>query len=256
MLKRRTPNKLWPGRKIDWTPKMIKYLQDNYSKKNNWELAAHLHLGITAVRMKLYSLGLKRMEMEYWTNVQINFLINNYRKIGDVEMAEIFEKKFPKNKKWTLKHIEKKRKYLNLNRTEKEVHAVFLRNKRKGRFKFCPVNRWIQMGVFPEGTVRIWKNNNGIGRFKAIKINGAFVHYAHWLYMQHHGKFKPGHVIGFKDRNNMNVIIENLESITRAEHARRNGRNASSRYPEELRETITALRTLNKLIKNAEDQGK
>lgn len=213
----------------------------------NRELARELRISLVMVRMKCYSMGLKRMELEYWTPEQVRFLKSHYRKIGDVELAEVFEEKWPKNKKWTLKHIDKKRKYLGLKRTPRQVQKIFERNKKMGRFKFCPINRWILAGVFPEGTVRIWRSSYQTGPgsyFKAIKVNGKYVHYAKWLYEQHNGKMPPGYVTGFKDRNNMNVVIDNLECITRAEHARRNGR----KLPEDLRETIKLLNSLNELI--------
>lgn len=46
---------------------MLQYLVDNYQHKTNAELAAHLGLKRTACRMKLYELGYKRIEMEYWS---------------------------------------------------------------------------------------------------------------------------------------------------------------------------------------------
>ena len=239
----------FPGRKIIWTEDMLSYLRDNYATNTNWELADHLGIGIVATRMQLYSMGFKRMEMEYWTAEQVRFLRKNYVRIGDVELAEIFEKKWPKNKPWTLKHIEKKRVYLKLYRTPEQIEAVFIRNKRLGRFKFCPINRWILQGVMPEGTIRIWNNAEG-GQFKVIKTGGKYVHYARWLFSQHFGKFKRNHVVAFKDRNNMNVVIENLEQIPRSEHGRRNG----TKYPSDLRQTMKALKKLNVVIAKIESR--
>lgn len=236
-----------PPNKIDWTADQLNLLKTNWAKLDNRGLANLLGLGLTSVRTKCYELGLLRMQLEYWTKAQINFLLKNYKTRGDVELTEIFNKKWKKEKGWTKKHIEKKRKYLKLNRTKRQVKAIHDRNVKRGLFKDCPRARWRMQGVFPEGTVRIWKNM--LGRFKVIKIGGVYVHYAHWLYEQHFGKMKRGYVVGFKDRDNMNVVIENLEQISRAEHARRNS-TGRKKYPEDLRETIKALRELNKLINN------
>lgn len=236
--------------KYQWKPEEIKFLKKNFHSFSNKELASELRITLTMVRMKCYELGLKRMELEYWTPEQIRFLIRSYKKFGDMELAEIFSSKWKKNKGWRNKHIEKKRLYLKLKRTEAEKKRIFLRNKKMGRFKFCPVNRWIMQGVFPEGTIRIWRysyekrGGRGGGYFKAIKIGGKFVHYAPWLYEKHFGKMPPGYVTGFKDRDNMNVVIDNLECISRAEHARRNGRS----LPEDVREAVKMLNELNNII--------
>lgn len=79
---------------ISWTYDRIKFLKDNYSKLSNKELAKTLGLGLTSTRTKLYDLGLKRIEMEYFTDEQIAFLKSNYQTMGDVEIAEYFEENF------------------------------------------------------------------------------------------------------------------------------------------------------------------
>tara|TARA_R110002050_G_scaffold69507_2_gene150316 strand:+ start:5351 stop:6139 length:789 start_codon:yes stop_codon:yes gene_type:complete len=61
-----------------WEDQDIKFLKDNYRAMTNRELAAGLGIKLTTCRTKLYELGLKRMEMEYWTQEQIQFLKNNF----------------------------------------------------------------------------------------------------------------------------------------------------------------------------------
>jgi hypothetical protein len=110
--------------KINWTEEMISFLKNNYTSMTNKKLADSLGLRLTTTRTKLYELGYKRMDLEYWTNKQIQFLKDRYQTIGDVILAEMFNKKFPKKKLWTKKHIEKKRKYLSLIRTPEEIYAI------------------------------------------------------------------------------------------------------------------------------------
>lgn len=120
------------GIKIIWTDEMILFLKENYSKLTNRELANALGLALTITRLKLYELGLKKMEMEYWTDDQVNFLKQNYKTIGDVQIAEIFQSKFPKHKCWTNKHIRKKRVYLSLKRSPKEIENIRSKNAKPG----------------------------------------------------------------------------------------------------------------------------
>ena len=103
------------------------------------------------------------------------------------------------------------------------------------------------------GEIREWKHSytpNDL-KFKVIKTEEGFVHYAPWLYRKHFGEIPEGFIIGFKDRDNMNVVPENLELIDRAEHARRNGRNRS--YPKEIRELERELIIFNNTLKQMQD---
>jgi len=102
----------------------------------NRQLAASLNLRLTVTRNKCRELGLKRIEMEYWTDEQILFLKEHYKKMGDVEIAEIFEKRWPKNKPWRKQHINKKRKYLKLLRTAEEIKAIASKNSSPGGNSF------------------------------------------------------------------------------------------------------------------------
>lgn len=119
-----------------WTQEMLDYLKNNYQHKTNAELARYLGLKKTICRMKLYELGFKRMVMEYWSQEQIQFLKNNYKSMGDVEMMEIFKKRWPKNKGWKRSAIHKKRKQLGLFRTAEEIHKLASRNSSKGGRSF------------------------------------------------------------------------------------------------------------------------
>ena len=102
--------------KIDWTDKRLKFLKENFNTMTNQQIADSLGLKITSVRHKCYELGLYKMTLEYWTDEQVDFLLKNYKEKGGTELAEIFNKKWYKDKGWTKKHIEKKRRYLKLKR--------------------------------------------------------------------------------------------------------------------------------------------
>ena len=82
--------KFIPPNKIVWSEEMESFLIHNYQTKTNLELAKHLGLNLTSVRHRLYQLGYRRMEMEYWTDEQIEFLELNYQQMGDTEIAERF----------------------------------------------------------------------------------------------------------------------------------------------------------------------
>jgi hypothetical protein len=57
---------------------------------------------------------------------------------------------------------------------------------------------------------------------------------------KHNGKVKEGHVLRFKDGDNTNITIENIEMISKAENARLNQMDYAN-SPEELKPTIKLI---------------
>lgn len=233
-------------------PHEVQFIKDNFHTMSNQELADSLGLKLTRFRTFAYEMGLKKMELQYWTEEQVEFLKSNYKAIGDVELAEIFESKWIKNKPWTKKHIEKKRRYLKLKRTKEQEKAIKARNTAAGRFKNCPVKAWEVRGIPPVGTIRIWSTNSG-HQYKVIKTASGFVHLAPFLWKNKYGCIPKGKLIVPKDGNSLNITIENLEAISREEHARRN-RLKHDNYPQDLKQAIKLINKINKKISYAEQQ--
>jgi|SRR5690606_9192884 len=236
--------------KIVLSQEEIQFLKDNWKKLTNQQLADHLGLSLTKTRMVLYDLGLKRMELEYWTDEQTEFLLANYKEIGDVELAEIFNSKWIKNKGWTKKHIEKKRRYLKLKCTAAELENIFFRNLESGRFKVCNQKRWEKTGSNPIDTILFWRKSNSEEKFPVIKTSEGYVHYYRWLYENKYGKLTPGDlVVPKKDAPSGTLLTLNqLEVIDRVEHQRRNCEKRMA-YPEEVRQAIRTYNKINKTLK-------
>jgi hypothetical protein len=232
---------------IEWTPQMIAFLKENYQDYTNKQLADSLGLKLTSVRMKLYELGYKRMDLEYWSIEQIKFLKSKYKTIGDTELAEIFNSKWKKNKGWNKKHIEKKRKQLNLKRTKEEINAINNKNIKSGRFAICPIKMWDKRGRTPVGALKVWKHIDG-RPLVVIKLKEGFVHYAPYLWKQLNGDIPEGMLVRLIDGNALNVVPENLKLVTRAEHAILNVKT-KMQYPLEFRQAKSLLNQLNKKIK-------
>ena len=210
-----------------WEDWEIDYIKSNFNKLSNKQMADHLGVRLHSFRMQCYAMGLKRMELEYWTVPQKNFLINNYKKFGDKELAEIFNRKWKKNKPWTLKHIEKKRKYLKLKRTKGELKAIKQRHKKHGSYVVGSAKAWKTRGKLPEGTIRYWKTNYCERRFPVIKVNGKFVHWARHTWENEYGAIPKGFNVVFKDQDPHNRKLANLILITNGELAKRNSETSS-----------------------------
>jgi hypothetical protein len=182
-------------------------------------------------------LGVKKLELEYWTEVQVKWLRRLYPHVGDLEIAQIFNEAYPKRKGWTLKHIEKKRLYLGLKRTPEQLRRIKQRNKLFGCWMVGSKNTWQTRGEARVGEVRIWK-----GR-EYIKTKQGFEILARRVWMDHYGAIPKDYNVVIKDRTKSAGDITNLECISNCQLAQR---NSFHRYPLELKRLIK----LNNRLKN------
>lgn len=211
--------------KYTWTDEQITFIQAYFSSMTAKQMAHALGLKVHSVRMKYYELGFKKMEMEYWDEDQLAFLNNNYKEIGDMEIAELFNALCPKQKPWTLKHIEKKRNYLGLKRTPAELKAIHQRNKENGCFKDCPRSRWRKMGVMAEGTIRLWRHGKSQRLIPYIKVEGKYTMWAPYAWVQKYGPVPAGHNVVYKVyREDLATLtdLHNLELLSDGELSKRN----------------------------------
>ncbi len=68
-------------------------------------------------------------------------------------------------------------------------------------------------------------------------------HRLEWI--KHNGEIPYGYIVVFKDKNRMNVAIDNLECISLQENMKR---NSIQRYPLEVQDCMKLLSKLNKKI--------
>lgn len=226
------------------------FLRANWQTMTAQQLADAIGMKRRITRQFLYDMGLYKIKLEYWTDEQVQYLRENYKTIGDVEIAEIFNAVYPKIKVWKKGQINKKRDYLKLVRTADEIQAIRERNVHQGRYSINHYKRWLDR-ITPVGETRMWKYSDG-RRFKVIKTESGFVHYARWLYYQHHGPIPPGHVVRLKDNDPENVVVDNLMLITWGQNG---SMNSVYRYPKELVQTIKLLNKLNRTIHEKQNTG-
>lgn len=213
--------------KITFTKDELQYIRDHYEYTTNADMARHLGRKQTLVRTNMYAMGLYRQELEYWTEEQAAYLRENFRTMGDTEIAEYFDEKYAKEKGWTKKHIEKKRRQLRLKRTKAEIKAIHQRNVDMGKFSQCAIKRWEKTGQAAEGTIRYWNANNSKKTFPVIKVGGKWIHYARYRWEQLHGPLPKGFNIVFLDGNQYNLDDNNLGKLTNAELSRFNAEKMS-----------------------------
>lgn len=215
------------GKKHIWTRAEIFFIRKNFNSMTNPQLAKALDLTLTLVRNKCRELGLKHMEMEYWTTEQVRFLKANYKKYGDTELTEMFRKKWKKEKGWSKKHIEKKRRYLNLKRTEAQKKVIKRGIVAKGTYARSVRKMWQTRGVAKEGEIRYWKQRGTERRVPFVKVKGSFVHWARHTWIQIHGPVPKGMNVIFTDGDPCNRQLSNLSLVSNAELSKRNSEISS-----------------------------
>ena len=102
----------------------------------------------------------------------------------------------------------------------------------------------------PVGSERIVK-----GGFLQRKVSepNKWVSVQRIVWEDHNGKIPPDHIVIFKNGNNRDFRIENLELISRAENMRR---NSIHNLPAELASACKLKGKLNRIINSIEKQGK
>ena len=233
--------------RFQWTDEMLNFMRDNYDTLTNKQIADALGLRLHFVRDQLYRMGLKRMELEYWTDEQVKFLRENYKKMGDTELAEIFNARWKKLKPWTIKHIDKKRGYLGLRRTMKQLIEIEQRNLDQGRLNTRKNKRksnFLTTGPAKQKETRLYKTITGIIEVR-VRIGKKWLRWPRWKWEQHRGKVPRGMVVVFKDKNHFNTTLSNLELITRSESTRRYAGNASKNLSFNYVRKICHLKTHN-----------
>lgn len=206
--------------RVFFSKKEDDFIRSNFHSMTNPELAKRLGKTLTVVRNKCRQMGLLHMKLEYWTNEQVTFLKENFQSIGDSELAELFNKKWKKNKGWTKKHIEKKRRYLGLKRTVEEQFLI-----RTGRFNAADYKEF-NGKEFKQGSKRLWMSNGKW--YWMIKINGRFIKYHRYRWEKFRGKIPKGMKLVFLDGNTLNVKLSNLAVMTPVDLAGRVARKLHS----------------------------
>jgi len=176
--------------------------------------------------------------------MDLNRLRKLYPEFNNKELAGIFNQSVSSIQAWACK--------LKLNKSD-----AFWRSKDSGRFKpgHTPANKGIKgthfspgtefgpghvpANVKPVGSITIRNNYKRGTKYYYIKLSEHkwIIYHVH-LWTQANGPVPAGHILVFKDRDSLNIVLKNVEPITMKENAHRN-RN-STKAAESMRITWRA----------------
>lgn len=194
----------------------VLFLTRYYNTLTHAELYGHINgnradidkVSYTTFRYRIADLGLKRFEVVRWPQEWSDFVIDNYTTMGDVDLAEAMNKLFKPARKFTKKHIDKRRRtFLKLFRTPEQVAAIRAKHVENGRYNTV-AKAWETMGVAVDGDLRVWMHGGKPTEF--VKQGGKFVLSTRFVYESNFGKIPAGNKVYHKDCNRLNNAICNL----------------------------------------------
>lgn len=170
---------------------------------------------------------------KHYSEAEDQIIIDNYKSKGNKEIGLMLGR--PAD---GIKHRMRK---LNLRRSQSQIKKL-AQSPNAGHYKKgnIPVNT----NPNGNGAVSARKDKNGrIYLYIRIK-KGVWIPYHKYIWEKKYGKLPEDHVIFFKDQNQYNCNIENLECISRKELLHRN----YTCLPESVRKTKRAINKLTKAI--------
>jgi len=206
----------------DWTAEEIEYLANHYPDNFTQDVAKALNRSISGTYGKAYALDIKKSKLHHdkvmaKTSIKLreNSKLHRYAK-GHV----------PANKG----------KKVAVSTYNKCAPTMFKKGSKPHNYK-------------PVGAERITKDGY-VERKIANPKTWKAVHILVWE--SANGPVPVKHKIAFKDNNQLNNELSNLECISYAEAM---VRNSIVRYPADLRFAMKALKKLKKQIKNGQEQN-
>jgi len=197
-----------------WTEKEIKFITENYSDMNSADIAKILNRPMGGVYGKAYSMGLKKSK-EY--------------------LAKMLEREAKKLAEFG-KNYQFKKGNVPYNYGQK-MSKILYEKCQKTMFK---------KGAKPHNTRKEGEESKSTDGYTYVKIADNDWRLKHRvIWKQVNGAIPADHIVVFKDNNQQNFDINNLELITKVENMQR---NTLHQYPEPIKEIIKLNNKLKRKI--------
>ncbi|MFW5758393.1 MAG: HNH endonuclease [Bacteroidota bacterium] len=226
------------------TPEQKLYIENNIDKPRQ-EIADDLGLPVKKVNSYVWNKKISKISFKYFTPeedeyVRKHYATKSYKEIGDA---------LGRSESSIKRHA---RDILKLFRTPEEGRKIQEQKSKATQFKSGnePHNTKY------DGALSVRKEKSGTPYIYIRVAKGKWELLHRKIWEKHHGPIPKGYNVIFKDGNQANVDIENLELVSNQELMQRNGHY--NRDPEELTKLIQASgalqRQINKIIHNEQQQ--
>jgi len=215
---------------IRWDPIDKIFIRKNYSKMTLNQLLSAVNdirpasqkVNMPGLRHQLRRMGLSKGIQIHWSPDDVSFLLSHYKKIGNVEMAAILNKRRKTYRKinekksyrlFTKKHIQKKMNLLGLHRTSEQIKKIMKRNLTTTNYRVLTAeNNFYTQGIRQKYEEESTLIRNGK---RYIKINSKFIPYTRWFYHNFIEPIPEGYVVYHLDCDMMNDDPDNLACMSR-----------------------------------------
>ena len=188
-----------------------------------------------------------------FTPEQKDFIKQNYKGIGNIELTELLNKTF--NTEFTTGQI---KRYKNVNNYNSGLTGRFEKghiSHNKGKKMPSEVYEKVKKTMFKKGHIPVNHKPVGSERIDAkdgytyVKVAepNKFVLKHRYIWEQTHGEIPKDHIIIFLDGNKQNFAIDNLECISRSENSVMNHLKLRAKDAEITKIAINIARIKNKI---------
>lgn len=237
-----------------WTDEQKQFLRDNYGKLSYAEIAARLDKPVSDIKSQASKLRITATRK--WPEKDVQRLRELYPNTRSQEIADLLDR--------NLSAIHAAANKLGLSKSEEFKNGPFSgrltkfnADARGSKTRFqkgqTSWNRGKKIGSHPNSAKTQFKKGHmphnlvpvgtevvatiGYLKIKIAEPNiWEFSH--HRLWREYHGDIPPSHMIAFRDGNRLNVVIDNLELVSRKEWIKRHTLN---NYPEPIKGMIHTL---------------
>jgi hypothetical protein len=233
-----------------WTAEQDEYLKSNYTTRSMEQMAEAIGRTKSSVGFRMHKLRLVRTREQKrliwrssegvkdffrrkkwlpWTDEEKKFIQDNYEKMTRRELAKALKRSYNAVKA----QIDK-----GLITAYKSPQAISEQCRRRNNGMFPKGSK--PHNTFGVGVITFRHSEEKNTRIYHIKVAEPNVWQPlnRYIYEAVHGKLPEGMLVVFRDGNTMNLLISNLQAITKEEHARRN--SASLNLPDSYVATTIA----------------
>ena len=190
------------------------FILENWDKHSHRKMAELVGVPETSYRMYVRELGLSKQKHKAWTEEEVQFLLDNYKTMGDMEIGQHLNR--------SNKSICKKRRYLKLKRTKRQASKI---RKKNGQRKGFGTGYGIATTKHHRAIGERWKIKDC--PYWLIKTEYGIYFEHRWLWIWNFGEIDKCSAVVFKDDNPDNLDLDNLALMNRNEISVYNRRASS-----------------------------
>ena len=242
-----------------WSKEEVAILKKEYATCSSLKgLAFRFGCTVASVKIMATNLGLVRLGRLVWTEDMDAILRDNYPCKPTFEVAEILG--------LTTKQVLCRAKRLGLHKNPDIIagirengmflkgHVPFNKGMKQHEYMSEEVIQKTTATRFKKGQIPVNIKEIGYERISVdgyveVKTEKGFVLKHRMIWEKHNGPIPKGHIVRFKNRNKLDIRIENLELVTCAQNMKD---NTIHNYPPEIKTAMRRISKLKRMVKKYE----